>query len=49
MPGLMTKKPEMPLFSGIKQDKPMSAAIPPQKPADTSDDMDIPAFLRRKK
>ena len=49
MPGMMTKKPEMPLFSGIKQDKPMSAAIPPQKPADTSDDMDIPAFLRRKK
>jgi len=49
MPGIMTKKPEMPLFSGIKQDKPVSAAIPPQKPADTSDDMDIPAFLRRKK
>ena len=49
MPGMMTKKPEMPLFSGIKQDKGMTAAIPPQKPADTSDDMDIPAFLRRKK
>jgi len=49
MPGMMTKKPEMPIFSGIKQDKPLSTAIPPQKPADTSDDMDIPAFLRRKK
>ena len=49
MPGMMTKKPEMPLFSGIKQDKGMTAAIPAQKPADTSDDMDIPAFLRRKK